>query len=161
LEEFFPEVGIVASIDERETVPLHDIPVNEPFYLQIKMGITQLGRSNTEIPFTIEVSNTAIATFSEPQNVQYLIETTPMETYDNKLIYHYTAVAAREPKIGYISFKVTPKQAGLQTIKITYDKTINAIYGKTLSLEYKGSLTAFDSEFDEFEFESADDSEEL
>jgi len=137
-KRFVPEIGVVASINEPETVGLHNIPADTPFYLQIKVSIKSKGFfSHRDIPLAIAVSSFGISTFSEPQTMQYCVETAPVETAEDMRVYHYSVVADPKPQTAYITFKVTPNAAGTQIIKFTFGKEVSAIYNKTVSLEYK------------------------
>jgi len=134
---FVPEIGVVASINERESVGLHDLIVNQPFYLQLKVSITAATLAHkTNIPFTIEISNSTISTFSEPQDVRFLVETAPMENIGDKLVYHYSVLADLKPQTGFVVFKVLPNKAGSQTVKFIFGKQVSPMYNRTVSLEY-------------------------
>jgi hypothetical protein len=141
-ERYVPETGIAASIDGKNAINLRDIKVGEPFYLQLKVAVKSHSFARklfgkNDIPFTIEIANNDISTFSQPQNLQYCREIQPMETESDKVVYHYSVIASGNPKMAVIDFQVTPKRMGSQIIKLTYGELVSDIHARTVTLEYK------------------------
>jgi hypothetical protein len=140
-ERYVPESTVGASLDNTQSIDMRDIDADQPFYLRISVNVkinswarNLLGKK--DIPFTIEVSNPNESKFSEPQNMRFCKEIGSKEEKDGVAIYRFSVLASSKPKTAVIDFTVTPKQAGQQRIKITYDKKVSDVYERTVTLVY-------------------------
>jgi hypothetical protein len=141
---YAPAVGFrVETMEGWENTNLRNIDANESFIFQV--GLTVQSNSwarnmfgQNDIDITIEIDNPSVSIFSEARNVRLLRENRPSEIFPDRVVFHYTLMASRNPRTSsLIEFQVTPVHVGSQTIRISFDEKVNDIHTRTVMLEYR------------------------